>query len=553
MNRKIAHRTSKIENHITGGQVLVEALVSEGVDTVFGIPGTHSLYVYDALLDAPEIRHILVRHEQGAAFMADGYARSTGKVGVCLTTTGPATLNTFGALATSYGDSCPVLLLCTELAREYIGKGKGIFHEVPDQLGMLERVTGFCARANSGEELVGLLREAIFRARSGRPRPTALELPADVLKEPVEGTVSSRRRPARPEPDPRQLQRAIELIVNARRPIIWAGGGVISSGAHEELARLAEVLGAPVLTTNLGKGALPADHPLHLGYLVGQPPVREYLTGCDLLLAVGTRFTYLATDRWTLRLPEQIVHCDIDPEVIDKNYRASVGVVGDARAILEALLAECERRPGPSEDRAHEVASLKEDVRAIWSRQIPLEYQLIQDIRSAMPRETIVAGDPTVCSYLAWQMLDMYEPRSYLYPMGCATLGYSLPAALGAKVAHPDRPVVAICGDGGFLFTCQELGTAVQYGIPVVTLVFNDNGYGLLRTQQDDLFGRRNAVDLGDTDFVALAEAFGADALRLEDVCQLEGALRAALEKEKPTVIEIPVVLSVKGILPTRL
>lgn len=538
---------------MTGGQALVQTLISEGVDTVFGIPGTHSLPIYDALLDVPEIRHILVRHEQGAAFMADGYARSTGKVGICLTTTGPAALNTFGALATSYGDSCPVLLLCTELAREYIGKGKGIFHEVPDQLGMLERVTGFCARANSGEELVDLLREAMLRARSGRPRPTALELPTDVLSEPTEGTISSHRRPARPEPDPHHLERAIELIADARRPIIWAGGGVIASGAHEELAKLAEVLQAPVLTTNLGKGALPADHPLHLGYLVGQPSVREYLAGCDLLLAVGTRFTYLATDRWTLRLPERIVHCDIDPEVIGKNYEVSVGVVGDARAILEALLVACESRPDPPEGRAHEVASLKEEVRGVWRTQIPMEYQLIQDIRSAMPRDTIVAGDPTVCSYLVWQMLDMYEPRSYLYPMGCATLGYSLPAALGAKVAHPDRPVVSICGDGGFLFTCQELGTAVQYGLPVVTLVFNDDGYGLLRTQQDDLFGRRNAVDLTPTDFVGLARAFGADALRLDDVSQLGGALRAALDKDRPTVIEIPVVLSEKGVLPTRL
>jgi len=418
---------------------------------------------------------------------------------------------------------------------------------------MLERVTGFCARPKDGEELVDRVREAMFRARSGRPRPVALELPEDILKGPVETTSTSPRSTERPKPDSSQLRRAMELIADAERPIIWAGGGVVSSGAHEELTELADVLQAPVLTTNLGKGAIPADHPLYIGYLMGQPLVREYLAGCDLLLAVGTRFTYLATGRWTLPLPERIVHCDIDPEVIDKNYKASVGVVGDARSTLQALLAECRDRPAVSGNREREVASLKEEVRALWRRQIPLEYQLIQDIRAAMPRETIVAGDPTMCSYLAWQMLDIYEPRSHLYPMGCATLGYSLPAALGAKVAHLDRPVVSICGDAGFLFTCQELGTAVQYGIPTVTLVFNDNGFGVLRVQQDDLFGRRNAVDLGHTDFVALAQAFGADGLRVEDVRQLKGALRSALERDRPTVIEIPIALSVEGVLPTRL
>ena len=341
---------------LTGGQALVQTLVAEGVDTLFGIPGSHSLSVYDALLDRPEIRHVLVRHEQGAAFMADGYARSTGRLGVCLTTTGPAALNTLGALATSYGDSCPVLLLCTQIPSAYIDAGKGVYHEVPDQLGMLERVTAFSTRASRVEEISGKLREAIRRARSGRPRPVALELPVDVLDDACEVTIPTACPPSPPDVDRDQVERAARLIARSKRPILWAGGGVVSGGACDALARLADRLQAPVLTTNLGKGALPADHPLHLGYLLGQRPVRDYLDGCDLLLAVGTRFSYLATDRWTLRLPETIVHIDVDPEMIGKNYPAALGLVGDAAATLEAILGRLSTDSSPRQGRQAEVA-----------------------------------------------------------------------------------------------------------------------------------------------------------------------------------------------------
>ncbi len=533
---------------LTGGQAVVQTLFAEGVDTVFGIPGSHSLSIYDALLDTPEIRHVLVRHEQGAAFMADGYSRSTGRLGVCLTTTGPAALNTFAALATSYGDSCPVLLLCTQIPSDYIDQGKGVYHEVPDQLGMLERVTAFSARATRVAEIVPKLQEAIRCATSGRQRPVALELPVDVLDAAGEVVIPEASRPLRQAPGGDEIAKAAGLIGQSERPIIWAGGGVVSSGACAELAHLAETLQAPVLTTNLGKGALPADHPLHLGNLSGQAPVRDYLKGCDLLVAVGTRFSYLGTDRWTLQLPESIIHIDIDVEMIGRNYPASLGLVGDAAATLEALTGQLSSDPPPREGRQDEVADLKAQVQRTWQAELPVEYQLIQDIRSALPRDTILAMDATVCTNLGWQMLDIYEPRTYLYPMGGCTLGYGLPAALGAKIAHPDRPVVAICGDGGFMLTCQELATAVQYGLNVVTVVCDDGGYGILRVQQDDRFGRRSEVDLVNPDFVALAKAFGAEAVRVERLDGIKPALESALENEGPTLIEMKVELGLQKI-----
>ena len=533
---------------LTGGQAVVQTLLAEGVDTVFGIPGSHSLSIYDALLDVPEIRHVLVRHEQGAAFMADGYARSTGRLGVCLTTTGPAALNTLGALATSYGDSCPVLLLCTQIPSAYIDAGKGVYHEVPDQLGMLERVTGFSARASGVAEIVPKLRAAIRSALSGRPRPVALELPVDVLDAADEVAIPAASQPSRPAPSRDGIEKAVDLIEQSKRPILWAGGGVVSGGACAELAQLAETLQAPVLTTNLGKGALPADHPLHLGYLLGQRPVRDYLKGCDLLLAVGTRFSYLATDKWTLQLPETVIHIDIDPEMIGKNYPAALPLAGDAAATLEAILGQLSTDSLPRQGRQAEVADLKAEVRSLWQEALPVETRMIQDVRSALPRETIFAMDVTVCTNLGWQMLDIYAPRTYLYPMGGCTLGYGLPAALGAKVAHPDRPVVAICGDGGFMLTCQELATAVQYGLPVVILVFDDRGYGILRIQQDDRFGQRSEVDLVNPDFVALGKAFGAEAVRVERLDGIGPAIEAALESEKPTLIEVPVKLGLQKI-----
>ena len=530
---------------MTGGQALVEILAAHGVETVFGMPGSHSLAIYDALAAGSAIRHISIRHEQGAAFMADGYARSTGKVGVCITTTGPAALNTLGALSTSYTDSCPVMLLCTQVPRDYIGKDKGIYHEIPDQLGMLERITKFAARPNNPQEIVDLVREAYRQALDGRPRPVALELPADILNEEGDVTILAPAPLSPKQPTSEDIEAARRLIVDAKRPVVWVGGGVVSSGASAELAQFVELIQAPVLSTTLAKGALPGDHPLELGFLAVKQPVQEYLATCDLVIAIGTRFSYISTERWTIPLPKRMIHIDIDESVIGRNYPVTLGVAADARESLRALVGQLRDAQGsaPRESRTDEVRELKDAVHADWKQEIPRDYRILQRIREVLPRNAIISGDPTMCMYLAWRMLDAYEPRGFLYPMACATLGYGYPAALGAKLAHPDRPVVAICGDGGFMLSCQEMATAAQYGINVVVLLFNDDGFEVLRIQQDDRFGRRSEVDLKNPDFVAMAQSFGVDGVRVDDVDRLGAVIETALGNNRPTLIEIPLAI----------
>ena len=332
---------------MTGGEAVVRSLEAHGVDTVFGIPGTHNLGIYDALREMGNIRHILARHEQGAAFMADGYARASGEVGVCLSTTGPAALNTLASLGTAYSDSSPVLCIASQIPAEGIGLGKGYLHECEDQLGSFAPVTKWRARADTVASIPDVMREAFAQMQSGRPRPVAVEIPCDTLDESDDIAIPAPAAVDRLAPDPEQVERAARLLRAARRPVIWAGGGVIGSGAGTELQALAERLQAPVFTTVLGKGAVADDHPLAAGATILHPYARAFLAEFDVMLAVGTRFTEEESDRWGLRLPESLIHIEIDPEEIDRNYPATVGVLGDARAALKLINAQLqeERKP----------------------------------------------------------------------------------------------------------------------------------------------------------------------------------------------------------------
>ncbi len=525
---------------MTGGEALVRALAAEGVRTVFGIPGTHNLAVYDALLDVPAVRHIGARHEQGAAFMADGYARAGGQVGVCLSTTGPAALNLFTALGTAYGDSSAVLAVASEIPSRYVGQEKGCLHECRDQAGLFRLLLGWCGQPGNVAAIPAAVREAFRRLCGGRPRPAALQLSCDVLDSTGEATILTPVPIAPPPGQPDEVARAARLLNDSHRPVLWAGGGVISSDASAALVRLAERLQAPVFTTTLGKGAIPDDHRLALGTAFLKRPGRSYLAGCDLLLAVGTRFTELETRRWALGLPGQVVQIDIDPAEIGRNYPVAAGVIGDARQVMEQLAALV---AGARPDRSAEAAEVRRQVRDGCEGRSPEALRLVRALRAALPRDTIVVNDLTVAAYWGQVALEVFEPRTYLYPWGFAPLGFALPAALGARLARPDRPVVALAGDGGFLFTGQELATAVQYGVPVVVVVFNDSAFGVLRPQQQKRYGRTCAIDLVNPDFVALARAFGAGARRVQAVEELGPALREALEAGHPWLIEFPVAL----------
>lgn len=525
---------------MTGGEAVVQSLEAHAVDTVFGIPGTHNLGIYDALRQTGGIRHILARHEQGAAFMADGYARAAGKVGVCLSTTGPAALNTLASLGTAYSDSSPVLCIASQIPAEGIGLGKGYLHECEDQLGSFAPVTKWRARADTVAEIPGVMHAAFAQMQSGRPRPVAVEIPCDTLDESGGVTIPAPAAVERAAPDPDQVERAARLLRGARRPVIWAGGGVIGSGAGAELQALAERLHAPVFTTVLGKGAVADDHPLVAGATILHPAARAYLAESDVMLAVGTRFTEEESDRWRLQLPDALIHIEIDPEEIDRNYPATVGVLGDALSALQLINEQLRDMHRQENGIEAGIAQLRQKVWAYCQELAPAGVELVQTLRKALPRETILVSDLTVAAYWCRRLLDIYEPRTNIYPWGFCTLGFGLPAAIGAKVARPDRPVVVLCGDGGFMFNCQELAAAVQFDLPIVTLVFNDEAYGVLRPQQEARYGAAHAVDVVNPDFVELAGAFGVDACRVESIEQLGPAVTKAIEADRSALIELP-------------
>jgi thiamine pyrophosphate-dependent acetolactate synthase large subunit-like protein len=526
---------------VTGGQAIVDCLEAEGVEVVFGIPGEHTIPLYDGLFHTPSIRHILPRHEQGAGFMAEGYAMASGKVGVCITTTGPGAFNALTPLAEAYGDSMPVLLIASEIESEHIGRARGITHESKDQLGVLERASGWAAQAGSVGQIPEVMHEAFARLRSGRPRPAVVQVPLDVI------AASGEASPLPPAPvcpaaaDPVAVAAAAEALAAARRPIIWAGGGANIAGANEALRELAELLGAPVVATPDGKGAIPEDHRLALGSTSGDGPVAELLRRADAALVVGTRFQQRLTRGWTMPLPPRLVQVDVDPTEIGKNYPASHGLAGDAKVVLGQLLGQLRGREiAPKPELGAELAAVRGAIDGWLRERFTPEVELLGAIRRGLARDALMFSD--TARGVAWlrNHLPVYAPRSFFTPGGFSTLGFSFPAALGAKAAFPDRQAVAACGDGSFMFTCNELATAVQEGLGATVLLFNNRCHQGIKDHQDaECGGRHIAVELHQPDFLQLAASFGALGLRVERLEDLEPALVRARDSGKPAIVEV--------------
>lgn len=523
----------------SGAHALIEALLAEGSDVLFGIPGVGTLPVYDAMLDRPELRHVETRHEQGAIFMADGYARATGRVGVAFTSGGPGALNTVTAMSSSFNDSVPVLHIMNENPAEVRRKGRGHFHDMSDQFGIFRSVSDFGIQVTLADEIPAAVHQAMFALRNRRPRPAVVEIAAEAFSVTTEAEVvtAARRDPRRP--DPAAVTTATGLLAGAERPVIWAGGGIATAEAAQALVRLAERLGAAVITTQKGKGAMPADHPLHIGNWANERPVRELIARSDVMLAVGTRFSYFPTGGWSLEIPCPIVQVDVDPANIGLNYRADVGVVADATLALEAIDAALIASGFPGRPwRDSEVAEVLELIdRAVGN---PIERQVLDQIRSVLPQEALVFNDPTTIAFWARSLWRAWLPRTWFVPSGFGTLGSSMPTAIGAKIARPEVPTVCLIGDAGIMFTIQDLMTAVQERVPIVVMVFNDRGYGVERRHQDHLYGRRNAVDITPPDFVALANAFGARGVLVDDLSEVGSALESVLDADGPVLIEVP-------------
>ncbi len=515
-----------------GGEILIECLKAQGVSAVFGMPGTQNIQIYDALLQrGGAIDHYLVRHEYAATQMADGFARATGEPGVAITVPGPGASNASTGILEAFTDCAPVLLITGQSDSSLYSKHPSkMFHGL-DQMRFFESITKYCAIAHTVAEIPVVVENAFKAMRNGRPGPTMLEFPMDVVTGEGDVRIPPRvKRTELPPPDDADLSTAVETIRNAKMPVIFAGSAVFHSNARNELRLLAEKLNAPVIVTRNGKGVLPEDHPLALQICYGYLG-REALERCDCLIGIGPRFTSIDTRNWSLELPQPFIQIDEDANEIGLEYPCDVGVVGDLKLTLQALIEDVV--PGQNEWDA-----VLTELRAKFDAQPSLP--VIHELQDVLPRDTIYAIDVHALGYASFAEFPIYDPRTFLYPNIGVALGHAYPAAIGAKVAHPDRPVICFSGDGGFLMGAVEMATAMKYGINVVAIVVNDGALSAIKgSQLKGCEGRTIDTDLLNPDFVEFAQSFGAYAKRVENLGDFKETLRDALAAEKPALIEV--------------
>ncbi len=519
--------------NVNGADILIECLKSQGVPTIFGMPGTQNITIYDSLLRRGSgiINHYLVRHEYSATHMADGYARSTGEVGVAITVPGPGASNASTGILEAYTDCVPVLLITGQSDTScYNRHPSKMFHGL-DQMRFFDPITKYCAIAHTVSDIPIVVENAFKAMRNGRPGPTVLEFPMDVTT--AEGEIKIPPRVERDEvssTDDSALNVAIDKIRNARMPLIFAGSAVIHANARNELRLLAEKLNAPVIVTRCAKGVLSEDHPLALqicyGYL-GQQALKH----ADCLIGIGPRFTSLDTRNWSMKLPQPFIQIDEDENEIGREYPCDIGVVGDLKLTLQALIEDVSLEQNGWD-------SVLPELRSKFNSQPPLP--VIHELQDILPRDTIYSIDVHSLGYASSAEFPIYDPRTYLHPNIGVALGYAFPAALGAKIANPERPVICFSGDGGFLMGAMEMATAVKYGINVVTIVINDDCLSAIKgSQQKGFKGRTIDTDLQNPDFVELAQSFGAYARRVENLEDFKQILQDALAAEKPALIEV--------------
>ena len=531
-----------------GGDAVVRALKANGIDVVFGIPGVHTLDIYDALIEDPELTHILARHEQGAGFMADGYARATGKPGTALIVTGPGLTNVSTAVGQAYADSAPVFVIATNQERRHLDMMVGNLHELTDQLAFMKPITKWSQRALEASDLPELVAQALEALAAGRPRPVHLEIPLDLLAEPVEAPEIRTARTRIDSPNERDIDAAADLITNAGRLLIFAGGGASTTEAAPLVAELAEALGAPVVTSVTGKGAIPYDHPYCAGACgyrwSADNPTAALMKASDLVIAVGTGLGVRTTGEGAMPLPGKLIHIDIDAaEHQVGRYERTVSIVADAAASLSALLERVKAGVRPkgrwSEE---EVRVVREQLLAPADERAARYVPYVQALRDGMERDAILVNDMTMLAYEAVRYFPVYAPRSYFFPRGFGTLGSAMPTALGAKVGCPERQVVSIAGDGGFQFTMEELGAAVHHQIPVQIVIFNDGTHSAVKAAQHRTYpGRFIAVDLVNPDYIKIADAYGMQAHRAESPEALATVLKETRALDEPILIDVPV------------
>ncbi|MEL3891443.1 thiamine pyrophosphate-dependent enzyme [Ferrovibrio sp. MS7] len=520
---------------MTTAEAVVEQIIRNGIDTIYALPGVQNDYLFDAFAGATDrLRFIHTRHEQGAAYMALGAALATGKPQVFTVVPGPGILNATAAICTAYALNAPVLALTGQISSNAIGRGLGLLHEIPDQLGLLRSLTKWADRIHAPHEGPAKVNEAFAQMQSGRPRPVALECPLDVWprRAPVELLPAGEALTAPIDLD--AVKAAAKLLAGAERPLIIVGGGALDAG--ESLREVAEILQAPVSSHRTGRGALDSRHPLSVNSAIGH----RFWGNADVVLAVGTRLQ-LQQLQWGLDDKIKIVRIDADADELNRVRAATVGIVGDARLALQALASELGKIAAKRASRADEVQQVRALSDADWARCQP-QMAFLDAIRAELPEDGIFVDELTQLGYVSRLHFPIYKPRTFITPGYQGTLGWGLATAMGVKAAMPDKAVVAVSGDGGFMFNVQEIATAVQHRIPVVVVLMNDGAFGnVLRTQTEDFGNRRIATNLNNPDFVKLAESFGALGLRAKTPEELRAALRQGLKSGLPTIIDVPV------------
>ncbi len=520
---------------ISIGEALIGLLEAYGVDTIFGIPGVHNVEMYRAL-PRSRIRHILARHEQGAGYMADGYARATGKPGVCFTITGPGLTNIMTALGQAYSDSSPVFVISSALDIGDAAQGRGRLHEMLDQRGAAATVTGLAMRAYTAKDVRDCIARAFASFSSGRPRPAYLEIPLDVLSQPAGDGWAPRPLPLLPVHSQKQIDAAVTKLKAAKSPVIILGGGALHGGMAA--TAIAERLGAPVFTTTAGKGAIRADHPLCAGFCLSRPSTLTFLNQSDAILCAGSELS--ETDFWNSRaiLENNLIRIDIDPASLVRPHSAEIPMLGDAKAGLEAILLGLKPKTNDGKAPAFKNSILKLN-KATPDPLREILAAVLTVIREALPDNTVIASDMTQIAYAANEIFPVMLPRTWLHPVGFGTLGFGLPAGIGAKFGIGNRPTAVLIGDYGLQYTINELGTAAEHRLPLVILLWNNNALGQIR---DDMIRKGiqpNAVTLENPDFQMLAGAYGCIAVKPRSLDTLAAAIGRALKAERPTLIEM--------------
>jgi len=533
--------TNKNPTPFTSADAVVQELVLAEVEVIFGIVSIHNMPIYDAILREGSIELVTARGESGAVNMADGYARSTGKLGVVLTSTGTGAGNAAGSLIESWSAGAPLLHITGEVASNYLGTGQGYIHECKDQLKMMEGASKKAIHLKIPEQTSPVVRNAIYLAHKPPEGPVTVEIPIDyqstiVSNNMITDFVSTEDSVLFPD-IPKEV---IEKIKSSKRPIIWAGGGAISSNASTETKLLAEKLGAAVITSQSGKGTIPEDHSLCIGHFASYPEVKDFLNNADLLISIGVRFRGNETSNWNLEVPVEHIAIDVDLNAINRNYTSSNALVGEAKNIIQQILNELpENLSGDSDDFRQEVKKLREEIRKKLRKTLGPYETILDDIRHLKSESSIVVRDITVPANV-WgsRLIETYKPRTSIHASG-GGIGQGLPTAIGAQIGNKEEIVILIAGDGGFMVNVGEMAVAAQEKLPLIIILFDDSGYGVIRNIQEEAYGRTVGVDLESPDFALLAQSMGFDVEKTKSHQEFHQQFKNAVNNRRPSMIVI--------------